>query len=499
MFTHVKSTIRHIAPDRLQGRHLIKVVYVVLESQYQSALSQAVRAINENNPNLAIEISGYLIEELRDQENYEEFKKDIATANIFIASLIFIEDLAQKLVTAVEPHRDRLDVAVVFPSMPEVMRLNKMGTFSLAQLGQSKSAIAQFMRKRKEKSGAGFQDGMLKLLRTLPQVLKYLPMDKAQDARNFMLSFQHCSFCAFRRDETEDGAYWLDWAHILEKATDAVQRGATEICMQGGLNSKAKVNGKSLPYYLKLVATIKQQFPKIHLHAFSPQEVQFIARVDELEYADVILALQEAGVDSMPGTAAEVLDDEVRRILCPEKIDTATWLEIVTTAHKLGLHTTSTMLSGHIETPEQQIGHLEKLRNLQQTAIQREYPGCITEFILLPFVGQEAPKPLRRRVGRDQPVLADSLLLSAVARIFLGNWIPNHQPSWVKLGLSGATEALKWGCNDIGGTLMEEHITTMAGAQGGTNMEVETLQAAIANLGRPYHQRDTLYKLVVNG
>ncbi|QLE57253.1 magnesium chelatase subunit H [Nostoc sp. TCL26-01] len=191
MFTHVKSTIRHIAPDNLRGRNLIKVVYVVLESQYQSALSQAVRTINSNNPNLAIEISGYLIEELRDPQNYEEFQRDIASANIFIASLIFIEDLAQKVVAAVEPHRDSLDVAVVFPSMPEVMRLNKMGSFSLAQLGQSKSAIAQFMRKRKEKSGAGFQDGMLKLLRTLPQVLKYLPMEKAQDARNFMLSFQY--------------------------------------------------------------------------------------------------------------------------------------------------------------------------------------------------------------------------------------------------------------------------------------------------------------------
>ncbi|MBW4453079.1 MAG: magnesium chelatase subunit H [Nostoc indistinguendum CM1-VF10] len=191
MFTHVKSTIRHIAPDNLRGRNLIKVVYVVLESQYQSALSQAVRTINANNPNLAIEISGYLIEELRDPENYEEFKREIESANIFIASLIFIEDLAQKVVAAVEPHRDHLDVSVVFPSMPEVMRLSKMGSFSLAQLGQSKSAIAQFMRKRKEKSGAGFQDGMLKLLRTLPQVLKFLPMDKAQDARNFMLSFQY--------------------------------------------------------------------------------------------------------------------------------------------------------------------------------------------------------------------------------------------------------------------------------------------------------------------
>jgi 5-amino-6-(D-ribitylamino)uracil---L-tyrosine 4-hydroxyphenyl transferase len=307
---------------------------------------------------------------------------------------------------------------------------------------------------------------------------------------------QHCSFCAFRRDATEDGSYWLDWTQILEKATDAVRRGATEICMQGGLNPQARIDGKSLSYYLKLVETIKAQFPKIHLHAFSPQEVQFIAREDGLEYSDVILALREAGVDSMPGTAAEVLDDEVRRILCPEKIDTATWLEIVTTAHKLGLHTTSTMLSGHIETPEQQIRHLEKLRSLQQTALSREYPAFITEFILLPFVGQEAPKFLRHRVGRDQPVLEDALLLTAVARIFLGNWIPNHQPSWVKLGLNGAKEALKWGCNDLGGTLMEEHITSMAGAVGGTNMEVETLQSAIASTNRPYQQRDTLYRFV---
>ncbi|MGB3207063.1 MAG: magnesium chelatase subunit H [Crinalium sp.] len=191
MFTHVKSTIRHIAPDDIRGRSLLKVVYVVLEPQYQSALSAAVRSINQNHPQMAIEISGYLLEELRDPENYADLKRDVEKANIFIASLIFIEDLAEKVVAAVEPHRDRLDVAVVFPSMPEVMRLNKMGSFSMAQLGQSKSAIAQFMRKRKEKSGAGFQDGMLKLLQTLPKVLKYLPMDKAQDARNFMLSFQY--------------------------------------------------------------------------------------------------------------------------------------------------------------------------------------------------------------------------------------------------------------------------------------------------------------------
>jgi FO synthase subunit 2 len=310
---------------------------------------------------------------------------------------------------------------------------------------------------------------------------------------------QHCSFCAFRRDDGDPDAYWLNSAQILEKATDAVRRGATEICMQGGLHPQAQINGKSLPYYLKLVKTIKDEFPHLHLHAFSPQEVQFIARLDGISYADVITALRDAGVGSMPGTAAEVLDDDVRRVLCPEKIDTATWLEIVSTAHQLGVPTTSTMLSGHIETPEQQIGHLEKLRSLQQTAIETGYPARITEFIVLPFVGQEAPKSLRKKVGRDQPVLADSLLLTAVARIYLGNYIPNHQPSWVKLGLDGATEALNWGCNDIGGTLMEEHITTMAGAVGGTCMEVETLQSAIASLERPYQQRDTLYRVMGNG
>jgi FO synthase subunit 2 len=305
---------------------------------------------------------------------------------------------------------------------------------------------------------------------------------------------QHCSFCAFRRDEGEDGAFWLDLHQILEKAANAVARQATEICMQGGLNPTAKKNGRSLDYYLNLITGIKDTFPQLHLHAFSPQEVQFIAREDGLTYADVITALRDAGVGSMPGTAAEVLDDDVRKILCPEKINSDTWIEIVSTAHRLGLPTTSTMLSGHIETPAQQIQHLEKLRSLQQMSLQHHAPAHITEFILLPFVGQEAPKPLRKRVGRDQPVLQDALVLMAIARLYLGRWIPNHQPSWVKLGLSGATEALRWGCNDLGGTLMEEHITTMAGAQGGTCLEVADLCRAIASLGRPPQQRDTLYQ-----
>jgi FO synthase subunit 2 len=305
---------------------------------------------------------------------------------------------------------------------------------------------------------------------------------------------QHCSFCAFRRDAGEAGAFWLDWGMIQEKAAAAVAQGATEICMQGGLNPQAKEAGSSLSYYLRLIHTIKAEFPALHLHAFSPQEVQFIAREEGRGYAEVIQALQAAGVGSLPGTAAEVLDDEVRRVLCPEKIDTATWLEIVGLAHELGVPTTSTMLCGHIESPRQQVAHLEQIRQLQQRAIARQTPARITEFILLPFVGQDAPKPLRRRVSRDQPVLEAVLHLTAVSRIYLGNWIPNHQPSWVKLGLAGAAEALRWGCNDIGGTLMEEHITTMAGAQGGTCMTVADLQGAISSQRRPYQQRDTLYR-----
>ncbi len=303
---------------------------------------------------------------------------------------------------------------------------------------------------------------------------------------------QHCSFCAFRRDADQAGAYWVDWGGILEKATEAVALGATEVCMQGGLNPAAKIDGTSLAYYCKLVETIKTASPDLHVHAFSPQEVQFIAREDGLSFKEVLIALRDAGVGSLPGTAAEVLDDSVRRILCPEKTSAAQWLEIVGLAHEVGLPTTSTLLSGHIETIEQQIVHLDLLRQLQQRSLAAGYPG-ISEFILLPFVGQEAPKPLRRRVGRDQPVLEDALLLTAVARLFLGNWIVNHQPSWVKLGLQGATEALRWGCNDIGGILMEEHITSMAGAQGGTCQQEEDLVGAIESLGRPARQRDTLY------
>lgn len=307
---------------------------------------------------------------------------------------------------------------------------------------------------------------------------------------------QHCSFCAFRRDRTEAGAFWLEIDEIMAKSALAVAKGATEICMQGGLNPFAKVNGSSLPYYLKLITEIKKSFPQLHLHAFSPQEVQFIAREDGLSFDDVIVALRDAGVGSLPGTAAEVLDDTVRKVICPEKIDSQTWMDIISRAHRWSLSTTSTMLCGHIETCEQQIEHILKVRSLQELALEKGYPGKITEFILLPFVGEYAPAPLRKRVGRSQPDLMATLKLTAVARFLLGDIIPNHQPSWVKLGLEGATTALTWGCNDFGGTLMEEHITTMAGAKGGTALEVEQIQEAIASINRPFAQRNTLYQSV---
>ncbi len=192
MFTQVRSADRRVLPSEGNNhKSVMKTVYVVLEPQYQNALTQAATAINAQNGEIGIELSGYLIEELRDPNNFKDFQADIAKADVFVASLIFIEDLAQKLVEVVTPHKERLKAAVVFPSMPEVMRLNKLGTFSMAQLGQGNSVISGLMKKRKESGGAGFQDSMLKLLNTLPTILKYLPVDKAQDARSFMLSFQY--------------------------------------------------------------------------------------------------------------------------------------------------------------------------------------------------------------------------------------------------------------------------------------------------------------------
>jgi len=191
MFTASNSEKRRIVPEDVRDRPVMKVVYVVLESQYQSSMTGAVKRVNAGSDNMAIECVGYLLEELRDDATFEQFKKDVADANIFIGSLIFVQELAEKVTEVVEPLRDNLDAVLVFPSMPEVMRLNKVGSFTMKNLGQSKSVVADFMKKKKQEDGSSFEEGMLKLLRTLPKVLKFLPSDKAADARTFMMSFQY--------------------------------------------------------------------------------------------------------------------------------------------------------------------------------------------------------------------------------------------------------------------------------------------------------------------
>jgi magnesium chelatase subunit H len=191
MFTATNAESRRVVPENPGDRPVMKVVYVVLESQYQSSLTAAVKRINAGSENMAVECVGYLLEELRNQDAFEQFKKDVEEANIFIGSLIFVQELAEKVVEVVEPQRERLDAVLVFPSMPEVMRMNKVGSFTMKNLGQSKSVVADFMKKKKQEDGSSFEEGMLKLLRTLPKVLKFLPSDKAADARTFMMSFQY--------------------------------------------------------------------------------------------------------------------------------------------------------------------------------------------------------------------------------------------------------------------------------------------------------------------
>jgi magnesium chelatase subunit H len=190
-FTATNSESRRVVPEDVRGRPVMKVVYVVLESQYQSSMTAAVKRINAGSDNMAVECVGYLLEELRNADAFEQFKKDMETANVFVGSLIFVQELAEKVVDVVQPLRDQLDAVLVFPSMPEVMRLNKVGSFTMKNLGQSKSVIADFMKKKKQEDGSSFEEGMLKLLRTLPKVLKFLPSDKAADARTFMMSFQY--------------------------------------------------------------------------------------------------------------------------------------------------------------------------------------------------------------------------------------------------------------------------------------------------------------------
>lgn len=301
-----------------------------------------------------------------------------------------------------------------------------------------------------------------------------------------------CGFCAFRRDPGSEGAFRLSLGQLQEKAAEAHAAGATELCLQAGLDPEARFAGSAVAHAERLLRGLAEAAPGVHLHAFSPQELLFMAESDGVPLDAVLARLKAAGLGSVPGTAAEVLSEPVRRILCPGKLSARAWVAVMLQVHGQGLASTSTLMAGHVEGPADRAAHLLTLVALQRHARAHGHHG-FSEFVLLPFVGAAAPAPLRRRVGRDQPDPAAMLLLTAQARLLLGSWIPHHQPSWVKLTLPVAGEALRWGCDDLGGTLMEEHITTMAGATGGTHQTPEALRATAARHGRPWRQRTTLY------
>ena len=310
----------------------------------------------------------------------------------------------------------------------------------------------------------------------------------------------HCGFCAFRRDDGDQGAFRFPRQELLARAAEAQRLGATELCLQAALDPEARLDGSHLAHAESLLRDLGQAAPGIHLHAFSPQELLYIARCDDLPLDLVLDRLVDAGLGSVPGTAAEVLSEPLRRRLCPEKLSALEWVAVIRQVHRRGIPATATLMAGHIETAADRVAHLLTLVALQRQARAASPAaggtaptGAFTEFVLLPFVGALAPAPLRQRVGRDQPEVAAMLRLTAEARLLLGAWIPHHQPSWVKLTLPVAAEALRWGCDDLGGTLMEEHITTMAGASGGTRQSAAALEATARGLGRPVRQRTTLY------
>lgn len=297
-----------------------------------------------------------------------------------------------------------------------------------------------------------------------------------------------CQFCAFSKGKTSENLrgkpYVLDIARIVERAEQAQQRGATEICLQGGIHPD--YTGQT---YLAICHALREALPDIHIHAFSPLEIQQGAHSLNLSIPDFLRRLQKAGLNSLPGTAAEILDDEVRKDLCPDKLNTAQWLEVMQEAHHLGLKSTATMMFGHIESHTHIARHLLHLRNLQ------EKTRGFTEFVPLPFVHSYAPIYLKGR-ARPGPSFREAILLHAVARLVLHPVFSNIQASWTKLGHQGAQLALQAGANDVGGTLMNESITRAAGAQHGQESSIEQLNAMISVLGRVAVQRNTLYEPV---
>ncbi len=299
-----------------------------------------------------------------------------------------------------------------------------------------------------------------------------------------------CTFCAFSKgtrkhgedDEDLRGApYVLDMAEVSRRTEEAWRRGATEVCLQGGIHPA--FTGRT---YLDVLHAVKEAAPHIHVHAFSPLEVTQGAKTLGITLETFLKQLKAAGLGTLPGTAAEILDDEVRKYICPDKVNTSQWLDVMRTAHGLGLRTTSTIMFGHLETPRHWARHLLAIRHLQRET------GGFTEFVPLPFVHMEAPM-YRRGLARPGPTWRETVLMHSIARLVLGPVLKNIQVSWVKLGTAGAARILNAGANDLGGTLMNESISRAAGASFGQELEPERMDALIEGIGRRPEQRTTLY------
>jgi FO synthase len=300
------------------------------------------------------------------------------------------------------------------------------------------------------------------------------------------ICYFRCQFCAFSKGKLSENLrgrpYNLDMDEIVRRCEEAWERGATEVCLQGGIHPE--YTGAT---YLGVCRAIKEAVPGLHIHAFSPLEVWQGAKTLGRTLPDFLGELREAGLGSLPGTAAEILDDEIRAIICPDKVKTAEWLQVMEAAHGVGLRSTVTIMYGHVERYEHWARHLLRIRALQQKT------GGFTEFVPLPFVPMETPISLKGR-SRLGPTYREAVLMHAVARLALHPVIPNIQCSWVKLGPEGAAACLNAGCNDMGGTLMNESISRAAGASFGQEMPPEDMEGLIRSLGRTPKQRTTLYR-----
>jgi 7,8-didemethyl-8-hydroxy-5-deazariboflavin synthase CofH subunit len=298
---------------------------------------------------------------------------------------------------------------------------------------------------------------------------------------------KHCGFCAFSRDHREEEGYFLPMEEVVRRAREAWDLGAREICVQAGL--PPKMDGS---YYVDLTRAIKRELPEMHIHGFSPEEVLYGAVRARCSIEEMLRALKDAGVGSLPGTSAEILDQEVRDVISPGRITKDQWIDVVTTAHRLGIRTTSTIMYGHVETIRQRAAHIALLRDIQRET------GGFTEFVPLSFIASEAPMFKKGLVPGVKAGASgvEVIKMYAVARIMLNNWIPNIQASWVKEGPKLAQVALDAGCNDFMGTLINESISTSAGAIYGQRMAPREMRALIREAGRIPAERNTLYGIV---